>query len=100
MIYLNLIINERNVVMKIKNGFVKRNIAGTNIVVATGKKAPFHGTIHLNDSASFFWDCFQKDISVDECVRLVCENYDVEEKRARADVEKFVKMLKDNDLVE
>ena len=87
--------------MKIKSGFVKRNIAGSNIVVPVGKSAKgFNAMITLNDSASFFWDCFQKDITVDECVKLVCSEYDVDEARAKADVEAFVKMLKDNDLLD
>ncbi len=87
--------------MKIKSGFVKRNIAGSNIVVPVGKNAKaFNAMITLNDSASFFWDCFQNDISVEECVELVCKEYDVDESRAKADVEKFVEMLKDNGILE
>lgn len=87
--------------MKIKNGFVKRNIAGSNIVVPIGKSTKsFNAMITLNDSASFFWDCFQNDISIDECVKLVCSEYEVDEARAKSDIENFVKMLKENNLIE
>lgn len=87
--------------MKIKNGFAKRSIAGSNIVVPIGKEAnKFNGMITLNDSASFFWDCFQKDITIDEAVALVTKEYDVDEKRAKEDIEKFVEMLISNDLIE
>ena len=87
--------------MKIKSGFVKRNIAGSNIVVPVGKTAKsFNAMITLNDSAAFFWDCFQKDITVDECLKLVLEEFDVDEERARKDIEGFVKMLEDNGLTE
>ena len=87
--------------MKIKSGFIKRNIAGSNIVVPVGENAKsFNAMITLNDSASFFWDCFQKDITVEECTALVCAEYDVDEEKARTDVEAFVKMLGDNGLIE
>ena len=87
--------------MKIKDGFVKRNIAGSNIVVPVGKGAKsFNAMITLNDSAAFFWDCFQKDISIDECAELVCKEYDVDKDRAKADIEAFTAMLKENNLIE
>ena len=87
--------------MKIKDGFAKREIAGANIVVPVGKNVnEFNGMITLNDSASFIWDCFQKDITVEKAVALLTAEYDVTAEKAKADVEKFVKMLKENNLME
>lgn len=87
--------------MKIKDGFAKREIAGSFIVVPVGKEGGnFNGMITLNESGSFFWDCFKNDISIDEAVKLVTNEYDVDEARAKIDVEKFVKMLSDNDLLD
>ena len=86
--------------MKIKSGFAKRNIAGSNIVVPVGAEAQeFNGMITLNDSGAVFWDCFQKDITIDEAVKLVTQEYDVSPERARGDIENFVKMLKENNLL-
>ena len=87
--------------MKIKDGFAKREIAGSYIVVPVGKTAiDFNAMITLNESGAFYWDCFQKDITIDEAVKMVTDEYDVETERARKDVEKFVNMLKENDLLE
>lgn len=88
--------------MKIKNGFAKRNIAGANIVVPVGDMSKnFNGMITLNESASFFWDLFsKKDITVDEAVKAVTDNYDVDENKAREDILKFLEMLKENELIE
>ncbi len=87
--------------MKIKDGFAKREIAGTYIVVPVGKKSyEFNGMITLNESGSFFWDCFTRDITVDEAIRLITDEYEVDEKRAREDVEKFLALLSDNGLLE
>lgn len=87
--------------MKIKDGFAKRNIAGSDIVVPVGKKArEFNGMITLNESGAFLWDCFTKDITVDEAVKMLLKEYEVDEATARRDVEGFAKMLMDNDLTE
>ncbi len=87
--------------MKIKNGFAKRKIADSNIVVPVGKATnDFNGMITLNESGSFFWDCFKDDTSVDEVVKKVTSEYDIDEATARKDVEKFVDMLRENNLVE
>lgn len=87
--------------MKIKDGFAKRNIAGSEIVVPVGVEASrFNGMITLNESGGFFWDCFQNDITIDQAVDMVCAEYEVEPDRAKADIQKFVEMLKSNDLLE
>lgn len=87
--------------MKIKDGFAKREIAGSNIVVPVGKNSvEFNGMITLNESGAFFWDCLTKDITVDEMVKMVTDEYDVDAEKARADIEAFVKMLDENHILE
>ena len=87
--------------MKIKEGFAKRDIAGSTIVVPVGKTAQeFNGMITLNDSGSFFWDCFTKDITIDEAVEMVLAEYDTDAETVRNDIDKFVKMLQENDILE
>ena len=87
--------------MKIKKGFTVRNIAGSDIVVPVGNAEKiFNGMITLNDSGAFFWDCFTKDITIDEAVTMVTGEYDVDADTARRDIEKFVALLEENDLIE
>lgn len=87
--------------MKIKNGFAKRDIAGSTIVVPVGSTAKeFNGMITLNDTGSFIWDCFLKDITIDEAVEAVLAEYDVEREKAQTDVERFINMLKENNIIE
>ena len=74
--------------MKIKNGFAKRKIADSNIVVPVGRATnDFNGMITLNDSGSFFWDCLTHETTIDK-------------ETAKQDIEKFIKMLEDNNLLE
>lgn len=87
--------------MKIKDGFVKRNIAGSEIVVPVGKTASeFNGMITLNESGAFFWDCLKEDTTQQEVVSKVLEVYEVTPEKAAADVEKFINMLRENDLLD
>lgn len=88
--------------MKIKKGFAKREIAGSTVVVPVGDMSrQFNGMITLNDSASFFWDIFAKDnVTVDQAVKEVTDKYDVSAEKAKEDIEKFVNMLKENNLLD
>lgn len=87
--------------MKIKDGFAKRKIADSNIVVPVGAATnSFNGMITLNESGSFFWDCLTCDTSVDDIVKKVLEEYDIDAQTAKNDVEAFVKMLRENNLLD
>ncbi len=87
--------------MKIKDGFAKRKIAGSNIVVPVGKQSiEFNGMITLNDSGSFFWDCFCKDITIDDAVKMVTDEYEIDAQTARQDIDNFVEMLRKNNLLD
>ena len=83
--------------MKIKNGFAKRKIADSNIVVPVGRATnDFNGMITLNDSGSFFWDCLTHETTIDEVVEKVISEYDIDTETAKRDIEKFIKLLEDN----
>ncbi|MBR2133533.1 MAG: PqqD family protein [Eubacterium sp.] len=86
--------------MKINKGFAKREIAGSYIVVPVGKKSlEFNGMITLNESGSFMWDCFAEGSTIEEAVKKVTDEYEVDEQTARKDIEKFVSLLKKNNLI-
>ena len=87
--------------MKIKSGFAKRNIAGSEIVVPVGKAATeFNGMITLNGTGSFFWDCLKDDITKEQLLNKVLETYYVTEELAKKDIDNFIDMLRKNNLLE
>ena len=86
--------------MKIKKGFAKRNIAGENIVVPLGNKNQFNGMITLNETSSFLWDCLTKDTSEQQIAQKVVDEYDIDLETALGDVNKFVTMLRENNLLD
>lgn len=50
----------------------------------------FYGLITLNESGSFIWKNMEKDITETELVKIILENYDIDEKTAREDLNSFL----------
>ena len=87
--------------MKIKSGYILREVAGTFLVVAVGKRAKeFNGMINLNSTAAELWKELEKGGTEDSLTEFLLNNYKVEEKKARDNVSAFIKKLKEADLLE
>lgn len=81
--------------MKIKEGFVVREVAGKIVAVATGEASiGFNGMITLNPTGKFLWEKLENDISKEELINAVMEEYNVEYDLAKKDIEAFVLKLK------
>ena len=77
--------------MKIKKGFVLRNVGGEFVVVPVGEMSKnFHGMINLNETGAFLWEFYTQEHTVDEGVAAMLAEYDAEEEIIRRDVETFV----------
>jgi len=80
--------------VKIKNVFVKREVAGNNVVVAIGEAAEkFNGMMKLNDTGSFIWSKLEEGLDRDDVVKSVVEAYDVDEATASKGVDSFIAEL-------
>ena len=79
--------------MKLKNGFVLREIAGECVVVAVDKTLNFDGMITLNETAKTIWLLLEKGAEIDEIVKVLIGEYDVSDEIAREAVESFVGRL-------
>lgn len=87
--------------MKIKNGFVLKEVAGSHLVIPLGSQVfDFSSIIKLTETGAFLWTKLQSDCEIDELVASILEEYDVEEAKAKADVKAFVNKLRDADLLE
>lgn len=86
--------------MKIKDGFVLRNICGEYLVVAIGKQTlDFKGLIKLNEPGAFLWEQLQTERTVEELQTAMLNEYDVDADTAAADIDAFVQSLKKADLL-
>ncbi len=87
--------------MKIKKGFVLSKIGNDTVAVATGELSrQFAGVVVISGCGEFLWTKLGEDISRDELVAAVLDEYDVEAERAAADVDKFIARLSENKMLE
>jgi hypothetical protein len=87
--------------MKIKDGFILRNIAGNYVVVPVGaENIDFNGMISLNQSGAFLFEKLQQEITKEELIQEVLSVYDVSEEQAKQDVEMFIQKAKEEGLFE
>lgn len=80
--------------MKIKEGFILREVAGSYLVVAVGKAVKeFNGVVNLNETGAFLWKLLEKSATEEEMVNALLKEYDVDRVTAEADVKGFVDKL-------
>lgn len=86
--------------MKIKDGFILRQVAGNYIVVAVGAMVKqFNGIINLNDTGAFLWKLLEKGSSEEEMKEALLEEYDVEENVAEKDIKAFIEKIREAGLL-
>ena len=80
--------------MKIDKNFVLREIAGEYIIIPTGRTAlEFNGLITVNEVGMELWKMLQEDVTFDDLLNGILEEYDVDENAAREDIQEFLDRL-------
>ena len=87
--------------MKIKEGFVLREVANQAIVIAVGKASEtFKGMIKMNQTSKDIWNYIQKGLDVEDIVLEMKKKYDVDETVIRKDVLYIISVLRENNVLE
>ena len=87
--------------MKIKNGFVVREVGGKSVAVATGALSrEFHGMITLNQTGKFLFDAMKEETDESTLVEKLTSEYDVDVKTATDAVQAFVETLRKEGILE
>lgn len=86
--------------MKLKDGFVLRQVGGHWIVVPVGAQViHFNCMITLNDTGAFLWQQLQNEHTAEELTEAMLQEYDVPREVAQADVAQFVEKLQQAELL-
>lgn len=73
--------------MKIKDGYLLREVAGNIIVVPVGEAAMnFNGLISLNETGAFLWKLLENDVEPKFLLSELMKEYDVDEEQAKKDI--------------
>ena len=87
--------------MKIKDGFVIREVMGNFVVIATGDVSrDFHGMVKLNETAAEIWGYVSEGKDADAIVAEMLSQYDVDEAKLRSDVEGTLEAFKKQGFIE
>ena len=88
--------------MKAKQGFKLRNICGEYIIVAEGESnIDFSNIISMNETSAYLWENIQgKEFTCEDLVKLLTEEYVVDENTARKDVDVLVGTWKDAGIID
>ncbi|MBQ4128406.1 MAG: PqqD family protein [Ruminococcus sp.] len=87
--------------MKIKSGFVLKEIAGSHLVVPLGSQVvDFGAIIKLSETGAFLWSMLEQESSYEQLVCALTSEYDVDKAKAQKDVDSFINKLKEADLLE
>jgi len=86
--------------VKIKDGYMLREVAGNSVVVAVGKATlDFNGLITLNSTGTLLWKLLEKETSEEALLTAMLEAYEIDEATARADLTEFLEKMKDAGLL-
>jgi len=89
--------------MRLKKGFVLREVCGERVITGEGLEAiNFGKLLALNETAAYLWQQATKqvDFTVESLAEKLCEDYEVEQEAAVADVTDIIKAWQDVGVVE
>ncbi len=86
--------------MRIKDGFILRQVAGNYIVIGVGDEAvDFNGMITVNETGAFLWSVLEKGATKEDMLTALMAEYDVDEETAKKDITEFLIKLNDGKLL-
>lgn len=87
--------------MKIKPGFMLRNVAGRDIVVAVGSASmDFNGMISLNETAAFLWKKLEQGADYDALLAAMLDEYETDEITAKEGIDAFLETARNAGLID
>ena len=87
--------------MKIKSGFVIREIAGQYMAVPVGERVnDLHGMIALNETGAFIWKLLEDEKTEEDLARALTGEYEVSYEEALEAVREFRELMEKEQVLE
>ena len=87
--------------MKVKEGFILRNVAGSYVVVPIGEATlDFNGMMSLNETGAFLFGKLIEGTDKEQLIEDLMSEYAVDKELAAKDVEDFIQKVEREDLFE
>jgi len=86
--------------MKLKYEFAVKQVCGLWVAVPVGESAKkYHGVINLNESGADMMKFLSEDITEEELVQKMLEEYEAPEEIIRKDVTEFIEQIKKENIL-
>ena len=86
--------------MRIKEGYVLKEVAKEFIVVPVGDEAiNFNGILTLNKTAKLLFETLLNDVEIKDLVKVLLDKYDIDEEQALKDVKDFIHILESRNIL-
>lgn len=87
--------------MRIKSGYVMRKVGVQYVIVALEKASEAVSRImKVNETGALIWNGLKEGLTKEQMIDKLMEEYAVEKEEASADVEAFLQLLQEADLLE
>ena len=87
--------------MKLKDGFILRQVAGAWVVVAVGSASVnFNGLLTLNESGVLLWRALENGADRQGLIDAITAEYEVTEDVAAADIDEFLASIRESGCLE
>lgn len=87
--------------MKIKDGFILRDVGGRTFVVAVGKLSKkFQGMITLNETGKIIWSTLTSEATREDVINALKKEYDAPIEVIKKDVDTFIAKLTEENILE
>ncbi|MBQ7572809.1 MAG: PqqD family protein [Clostridia bacterium] len=87
--------------MKIKDGYILRDVAGVSFAVPVGSESVGNNKmITVNETGKFMWKILEKDVTREELLNKMLSEYDVDADVLNKDIDEFLNILRGDNLLE
>ncbi len=86
--------------MKIKDGFVLREVADNVVVMNVGGELAFNGMITLNEVGAFIWKAVESGDNVEEIAKKITLEYEIDYETALSDTKVFIDKMNEVGVLE
>ena len=87
--------------MKAREGFILRNLTGEYLLMPKGEKIKnYDSVVLMNELSAFVWGKMQNPVTQSDLLEAVLNEYDVDEKTAREDLDGLLAELKEAGVID
>lgn len=87
--------------IRARQGFILRNLVGEYMLMPVDDNiSKFHGAVLMNELSAFVWEKIQTPVSHEELLQAILDHYEVDEQRARDDLDKLLLNMKQLNMIQ